>query len=211
MESLPSSAEWTPEQVRQGLTHVGRGAVQSLRALGVTAADARDRVGICYMRGNLIVWNVPTKRRRLRKGVQPLLVILELVRHGCWWLKDGLMKDATRALSDARAIMATAPYQKGQSKGGDAPKRLPGIWQRVRELVTGNPQVTTKQAWESFPEARQAEAAHIDGRDIEALIYRDGNDLVEVEDRTGRVRDITYDSFRGYLKAARKERQVSSK
>jgi hypothetical protein len=90
----------------------------------------------------------------------------------------------------------------GQSDG-KAGKRLPGIWKRVRELVKATPTITSTEAWNSFPDEREAER-----RDV--LIYRDGNDLVagnklvEVDDRTGKERTITYDTFRGYLKAAKK-------
>jgi hypothetical protein len=89
-----------------------------------------------------------------------------------------------------------------RAKGGRTAKRLPGIWARVRELVAENPRITVSQAWESFPMADHRLEA-------EGLIYRDGNCLVEVDDRTGGVRNISYDTFRGYLKAARK--RLSSK
>ncbi len=92
------------------------------------------------------------------------------------------------------------------SKGGRAPKRLPGIWQRVCDLVKASPTLTVAEAWKSIPELKQPKdrpmAIHVNGHTFE--IYRDGNKLVEVEDRTGRERSITYDTFRGYLKAARK-------
>jgi hypothetical protein len=68
----------------------------------------------------------------------------------------------------------------GPLKGGRTPKRKPGIWQRVLDIVVADPQITAGKVWESFPEHRPG--------DDESLIYRDGAKLVEVDDRTGRGR-----------------------
>jgi hypothetical protein len=96
-----------------------------------------------------------------------------------------------------------APRRAAQRKGGRAPKRKPGIWERVRALVQAHPQITAPRAWASFPEA-----AH--RVEWEGLIYRDGDTLVEVDDRTGRSRSITYQTFRRYVTDAKKLRGVRS-
>jgi len=83
-------------------------------------------------------------------------------------------------------------------RGGQAPKRLPGVWGRVCELIRKNPRITVAAVWKLFPDVNQARS------ESEILIYRDGNKLVELDDRTGRERPITYDTFRGYLRDARK-------
>jgi hypothetical protein len=99
-------------------------------------------------------------------------------------------------------------WRRGQQKGGMAPKRLPGIWQRVCGLVKDDPNITTAQAWRKFPSATRETDESV--ADTDESVYRDRNDLVEVDDRTGKPRSITYDSFRGYLKAARKKRKKTS-
>jgi hypothetical protein len=90
-----------------------------------------------------------------------------------------------------------------RAKGGRTPKRLPGVWRRVCELVHANPKVTTDAVWKSFPDEEEA--------GVSTLIYRsDGNDLVEIEEidaNTTRRRTITYNSLRDYLTEARKNLQ----
>ncbi len=114
-----------------------------------------------------------------------------LRRHGALTLTNG---DLAHLAVMRRFFRVT--QRAVQRKGGTADKHSPGIWQRVLDLVRGNPKITVGEAWRSFPEHRPG--------DTDTLIYRDGNRLVEVDDRTGRERPITYDTFRGYLKAARK-------
>ena len=118
IESQPSSAEWTPEQVRQGLVQCKREAAKALRASGITVANALNRIGILYARGQLIVWNWRSQQLPPPKSVRPLLVILELARYGREKLGDGALRDATRALMDARTLLAVAPYLAGQAQGG---------------------------------------------------------------------------------------------
>jgi len=130
-------------------------------------------------------------------------------------LKDGSPYVACLCLADFALRAIRGDIKAAASDRGRAPKRLPGIWARVCELWCGNRKITARAAWNSFPSAESAE-----GR--EASIYRDGNRLVEVAHRvnyegtsrkrakkakasTTRERSITYDSFRAYLKAARKE------
>jgi hypothetical protein len=105
------------------------------------------------------------------------------------------------------AAMAVQPHQVGQSHGGKAPKRSPGIWQRVCALVEANPAIAATEAWKSFPEDEHRHEA-------EGLIYRVWEigkrgkrieKLVELDDRTGKERSITYHAFRGYVSEAKKE------
>ena len=205
---LPSAAELTPPQLRQELEQVERQAAKALRVRGVTVREARGRVGVGYAGGYLGVYDTATARRKLLPETARLFVVLlELTRQGRLWLDHGLLKDAGRALMDARTVLAVAPYHGGQSKGGRAPKRRPGIWQHVLAKVTENPTITAQQVFTSFPVDEHR-------RETEGLIYRTWEHnthgervekLVEVDDRTGKERSITYHAFRDYVALARKE------
>ncbi len=93
--------------------------------------------------------------------------------------------------------------RNAQCRGGAAPKRLlPGVWKRLREYVETHPRASVREAWESFPPA--------DHRvEVEGLIYRDGDKLVEVDDNTGRDHAISRRSFERYLTLAKEQRSRS--
>lgn len=97
--------------------------------------------------------------------------------------------------AEALAVFQAAPLAS-KSKGGRVPKRRPGIWQRVCELVKATPKIKANEAWRSV-----SKATGID----EGLIYRDGDKLVERNDRTGCDRAITRRTFDKYVTWARRE------
>jgi hypothetical protein len=123
------------------------------------------------------------------------------------WLELQLESDArVRARLEQREL--DMPH-----KGGKARKRVPGIWQRVLEMVKADPKITATAAWESFPQDRPG------GHEAEGLIYRcSGKNrkgklvelLVEVNDRTGKERGVAKVAFRRYVTEAKKEMRSKS-
>jgi hypothetical protein len=97
------------------------------------------------------------------------------------------------------AEVVNQTLRKQRQAGGQAPKGLENIWIATCLLVAHQPLVKLGAAWESFPDA----AEHGPERRGELLVYRDGDKLVQLDDRTGREDAIEHDSFKRYLTKAR--------
>ena len=76
-------------------------------------------------------------------------------------------------------------------KGGRAPKHNRDLQDLVNRLAAGHPKATARELWAMIPEADP-------GGD--ELIYRDGDKVTLVEDRTGRETTIAYATFRAYVR-----------
>ena len=107
--------------------------------------------------------------------------------------------DTARASAHLQAALhrKLRPAEEARRKGGSAPKRRPMIWRQVLLLVKKNPSISDTEVWNSFAQAEP-------GSDLR-LIYRDGEKLVEVDDRTGLERTIRRRTLERYVTDARKK------
>ncbi len=94
------------------------------------------------------------------------------------------------------AVRSLAAIRAGRSKGGHAPKHLPGLQAAVDRLVAEHPKATAQELWDLIPAENDDS---VDG----FIVYRDGPSVVQVEDATGGEKAISFHSFRRYVSRAR--------
>jgi hypothetical protein len=107
-----------------------------------------------------------------------------------------------RGLKELSGLTAArgAAHAKAYSKGGRASKKKAGIWAAVKYLVKENPNITAKQAWSRFPVG-----SHSIRTTYGFELYRDGNKLVQLDDRTGHDVAITFSTFQRYISQAKSQ------
>lgn len=87
--------------------------------------------------------------------------------------------------------------QEARSRGGRAQKYLFGVQAVVDRLAAEHPKAAARELWNLIPESKDAHV--IDG----FMVYRDGSTVVQVDDKTGREKEVAYRSFPRYVKRAR--------
>jgi hypothetical protein len=90
-----------------------------------------------------------------------------------------------------------AAIRAGRSKGGRAPKHLPGLQATVDRLAAEHPDATAQELWDLIPAADDDDP--VDG----FIVYRDGSKVVQVNDTTGGEKAISFRSFCRYVSRAR--------
>ena len=110
---------------------------------------------------------------------------------------EGLQVDSDKlpgALSDGfEAQVEKAVLDGARSRGGRAPKRLAIVQDVVDQLVANHPDATAREVWDLIPESD----------DLDNPVYRDGEKVVQLDDRTGLERTIVFATFRSYVTRGR--------
>jgi hypothetical protein len=178
VQALPPSTELCPWDVRQELTRTARRAQTALGKLGVRARNVRYHVGIGYSGGKLGVFERPTcgereilhikaAKHQLPKGVHLFAVAFEVARNGLLWLDHCLVREATRALTDAQAMLAVATHRSemtnrsrtGGRGGAGKPKRshtelirraVQALVEKHLEVSAANVRLLLKSGWEKL-------------------------------------------------------------
>ena len=122
-----------------------------------------------------------------------LLTELQACMSGRLFHMAGLQMDSDK-LPDALSAGLEAQVEKAaldgaRSRGGRAPKRLAIVQDVVDQLVANHPGATALEIWDLIPE----------GGDLDNPVYRDGEKVVQVDDRTGHDRTIVFATFRSYV------------
>ena len=123
---------------------------------------------------------------------------------------EGIVADPEYKLLDLLTGSIKAKAEK--SNAGRSPKRRKGIAAAIFARLSGNPRMTNREVWESFPESIDVAEEHFHADDgTEYLVYRDTplgsfsprSKLVQVNNRTGKESAITYRRFEAHLTEAR--------
>lgn len=109
----------------------------------------------------------------------------------------GLQVDSDK-LPDALSAGLEAQVEKAsldgaRSRGGRAPKRLAIVQDVVDQFVANHPGATAREIWDLIP----------GGEDLNDPVYRDGEKVVQVDDRTGLERTIVFATFWSYVTRGR--------
>lgn len=101
--------------------------------------------------------------------------------------------DAANSLSIAERSLGNASRQKASDderkrrlaaqRGGSASKKKNGIAEVMSLLISENPDRSWGQAWLRIPESRNPLPVYSGGREF--LVYREGDAIVQVNDRDG--------------------------
>ncbi len=126
-----------------------------------------------------------------------LLTELQACMSGRLFRMEGLQVDSDK-LPDALSAGLEAQVEKAaldgaRSRGGRAPKRLAIVQDVVDQFVANRPGATAREIWDLIPK----------GEDLDNPVYRDGEKVVQVDDRTGLERTIVFATFRSYVTRGR--------
>jgi hypothetical protein len=110
----------------------------------------------------------------------------------------GALAAESEARHDWPEMRKWREQQDARRRGGLASKHLRGLQAVVDRLVTEHPKATARELWNLIPE---------NGGDPIGgfIVYRDGSNVVQVEDKTGRDKPIKFRSFCRYVTSARRK------
>ena len=112
-----------------------------------------------------------------------------------------------------RAASERGRRRQGQSKGGKRQKLCKDIFEHTVTLLRANWELKTRELWEKFPREDDVGCRAIKGADFEMYRTDSANVLGDPPEVLCQVngptkdRDITFDTFRGYVTRARNELQ----
>jgi hypothetical protein len=132
--------------------------------------------------------------------------ILQAIYAARFHLKEGHARAAAIEALTAGARAGEWPaaqqwrvQQEARRRGGHAPKYLPGLQAAVDRLAAEHPKAIARDLWNLIPESGETASDPIGG----FIVYRDGSNVVQVEDKTGRDKPIKFRSFCRYVTRAR--------
>ena len=107
-------------------------------------------------------------------------------------------------------ITAAHRSWKGSQKGGASPKKKKGILSALEAFLSGKPDLTCKKAWDRFPDSwTPLPITTPDGESFD--LYRAGEHLTQVDDKTGKEASIKFRTFKRYFAEANKQVNRNSK
>lgn len=92
-----------------------------------------------------------------------------------------------------------------QTKAAAECARRRNTWARdlVAEMVEADPKMSARALFEIIPEAMEAETDPQTGLEV----YREGERLFAVDDKTGEVSEVSFESWRRYVRDAKNSRK----
>lgn len=141
-------------------------------------------------------WDRPTMMAR---GLRDAAIILdEALGEGdrlnaAWRLGADMVRQQVFSRGD-RQIMDAAEHARGRN-----------AWARdlAGEMVKADPSASARALFETIPEKVEAEVDPESGLEI----YRDSEKLVAIEDATGEVSEISFESWRRYVRAEKNQKK----
>ncbi len=113
-------------------------------------------------------------------------------------LELGIIAERLQIRRHESEVARDRKRQAGTRKARGRRKTL-AMWDAVRRMALETPAAKPRDLWSALPEG------HGEGAEIAGIrIYRDGENLVQADNRTGAERAITYKTFQNLINAARK-------